>query len=324
MDVEVVPIVAGTESLNKLKAIVSEENQGPIIAFESAFADFLQIAAQVRQARRKNTNRRAFALSVGTGREFYKKAEARLQALADRSDQNFDQVLASANDAADRVGLGERFVQALFQAQLAEQNIILATSQEHIEHSREAHLEAITRAQAKIAELALNVPPEGEPLLATLEQAFQAFRDVSDQVVTMALLAETPAEIAAARELAVGEEWEALGRVETALKPLIDLSQTVHLTAAITLDNAAQRSRLTARCLQELIMLQRLDIVHEGMQAQAQGAQQINEAMLQLSGAAQQTVESLRGSTRAIAQLHQVSEGLHDGRARLHTESAPL
>jgi PAS domain S-box-containing protein len=68
----------------------------------------------------------------------------------------------------------------------------------------------------------------------------------------------------------------------------------------------------------------RFDIVHEGMQAQAQGAQQINEAMVQLSGAAQQTVESLRGSTRAIAQLHQVSEGLHDGRARLHAESAPL
>jgi PAS domain S-box-containing protein len=54
----------------------------------------------------------------------------------------------------------------------------------------------------------------------------------------------------------------------------------------------------------------RFDAVHEGMQLQAQGAQQINEAMLQLRDAAQRTVEALHASTRAMAQLSEVSQSL--------------
>jgi methyl-accepting chemotaxis protein WspA len=58
----------------------------------------------------------------------------------------------------------------------------------------------------------------------------------------------------------------------------------------------------------------RFDAVHEGMQLQAQGAQQINEAMLQLRDAAQRTVEALHASTRAMAQLSEVSQSLSDNR----------
>jgi methyl-accepting chemotaxis protein len=49
------------------------------------------------------------------------------------------------------------------------------------------------------------------------------------------------------------------------------------------------------------------------MQAQAQGAQQINAAMVQLRDAAQRTMGSLHASTRAIAQLSEVSQRLYDG-----------
>jgi methyl-accepting chemotaxis protein WspA len=59
----------------------------------------------------------------------------------------------------------------------------------------------------------------------------------------------------------------------------------------------------------------RFDAVHEGMQAQAQGAEQIEEATLQLRDAAQRTLESLHASTRAMAQLSEVSQSLALGAA---------
>jgi PAS domain S-box-containing protein len=72
------------------------------------------------------------------------------------------------------------------------------------------------------------------------------------------------------------------------------------------------------------VLTPRFDAVHEGMQAQAQGAQQINAAMIQLQDAAQRTMGSLHASTRAIAQLSELSQSLHNGRGRFTGESVGL
>ena len=58
------------------------------------------------------------------------------------------------------------------------------------------------------------------------------------------------------------------------------------------------------------------------MQAQATGAEQISEALLQLTDAAQQTVDSLRQSTSAIDELNQVSGSLRSGVSRFKLEAA--
>ena len=70
--------------VGKLKALVSEEDTRHLAAFETAFTDFKQIAAQVREARQKNTNQRAFALSVGPGRTLSIKAETILRVITQR------------------------------------------------------------------------------------------------------------------------------------------------------------------------------------------------------------------------------------------------
>jgi methyl-accepting chemotaxis protein WspA len=62
----------------------------------------------------------------------------------------------------------------------------------------------------------------------------------------------------------------------------------------------------------------RFDTVNQGMQAQAEGAQQISAAMAQLNEAAQQTAESLHASNRAIKQLNTAVQGLHDEIARFN------
>jgi methyl-accepting chemotaxis protein WspA len=60
----------------------------------------------------------------------------------------------------------------------------------------------------------------------------------------------------------------------------------------------------------------RFHLVNEGMYAQATGAQQISERLSQLSGAAQQTVESLQHSNLAIEQLNAAARGLQASVAR--------
>jgi len=60
----------------------------------------------------------------------------------------------------------------------------------------------------------------------------------------------------------------------------------------------------------------RVQMVNEGMQAQADGAERINQPLMQLSEAARQTVESLRQSGQAIDQQTLVSNDLRTGVSR--------
>lgn len=63
-------------------------------------------------------------------------------------------------------------------------------------------------------------------------------------------------------------------------------------------------------------LVPRVLTVNEGMQAQATGAEQINQALVQLSDATQQTVESLRQSNVAIDELNLVANSLRTGVSR--------
>ncbi len=56
--------------------------------------------------------------------------------------------------------------------------------------------------------------------------------------------------------------------------------------------------------------------VHQGMQSQSAGASQINQAMIQLSEAAQQTVASLKESNEVIMQLNVAARDLQSGVTR--------
>jgi methyl-accepting chemotaxis protein len=66
----------------------------------------------------------------------------------------------------------------------------------------------------------------------------------------------------------------------------------------------------------------RCESVSEGMQAQALGAGQITEALVQLSDAAQQTIQSLRQSTVAIDGLNQAATSMHGGVSRFKLAAA--
>ena len=67
----------------------------------------------------------------------------------------------------------------------------------------------------------------------------------------------------------------------------------------------------------------RFQTVNEGMHAQATGAQQISETLIQLSEAARQTAESLRQSNLAIEQLNGAARGLQTSVARFKLAAPP-
>jgi len=68
-------------------------------------------------------------------------------------------------------------------------------------------------------------------------------------------------------------------------------------------------------------LVPRFEAVNEGMQAQATGAEQISDALVQLSEATQLTVESLRQSNLATEQLGSVSNGLRDSISRFRLQA---
>ncbi len=83
-----------------------------------------------------------------------------------------------------------------------------------------------------------------------------------------------------------------------------------------------QVSGLLAQIIHQVQTLTpRVATVSEGMHAQATGAQQISETLIQLSEAAHQTADSLRHSTLAIEQLNEAARGLQTGVARFKLEA---
>ena len=74
--------------------------------------------------------------------------------------------------------------------------------------------------------------------------------------------------------------------------------------------------QLTQIIQQVQALAPRVLMVNEGMQAQATGAEQINQALVQLGDASSQTVDSLRQASFAIDELSQVAVGLRSGVSR--------
>jgi methyl-accepting chemotaxis protein len=247
------------EELQTLSALVTKEGGGHIAAFQAAFADFKRIAERVREARQKNTNQRAFALSVGTGRTLSIKAEAMLTLVTRRHEKDLTQLTKRANVAVSRVLLGAHIVQDLLRMQRVEKNMILETTLERRKPHEEVRQAAIRNIEEAVAQLDRGAASEEGALLSTFKHAFEGFRDLSTEAASIALRAETQEDIAAARELSIGKGQAAYDEAEAALKQLVDFNDAAHSAAVTAMDQAVARLLLTAQSLQDFIALQRTE-----------------------------------------------------------------
>lgn len=89
-----------------------------------------------------------------------------------------------------------------------------------------------------------------------------------------------------------------------------------------SMEDVASISTQVGQVIQQVQDLNpRFEFVSQGMEIQFVGAQQISEAMVQLSSTSVQTADSLREINHAIAQLNQVAQGLRQEIARFQVKT---
>lgn len=174
-----------------------------------------------------------------------------------------------------------------------------------------------------------------------INQVVTTITRVADQTNLLSLNAAIEAEKA-------GEYGRGFAVVATEIRRLADQTsvatydidqivkeiQSAVAAGVMGMDKFSQEVRLGMQAVQQVggqlsqiihqvqALAPRVESVNEGMQAQATGAEQISEALMQLSGAAQQTVVSLRRSSEAMDDLHQVAGSLAGDASQVNLRAA--
>ncbi|MEK6297067.1 MAG: methyl-accepting chemotaxis protein [Paraburkholderia tropica] len=221
-------------------------------------------------------------------------------------------------------------------ATVAEQSASLATTSQsgltHMEDTMRSVMEAAGSVNAKLAIL--------NEKAVSINQVVATITKVADQTNLLSLNAAIEAEKA-------GEYGRGFAVVATEIRRLADqtavatydIEQTVkEIQSAVSagvmgMDKFAEEVRrgmhdvqLVGGQLSQIIgavqtLAPRFQVVNDGMQAQATSAEQITQALIQLSEAAQQTAESLRQSSQAIDNLTLVANELRTGVSRFRIEA---
>ncbi|APR35143.1 methyl-accepting chemotaxis protein [Paraburkholderia sp. SOS3] len=221
-------------------------------------------------------------------------------------------------------------------SRVAEQSATLAgTSQNglsRMEDTMRSVMEAAGSVNAKLAVL--------NEKAVNINQVVATITKVADQTNLLSLNAAIEAEKA-------GEYGRGFGVVATEIRRLADqtavatydIEQTVkEIQSAVSagvmgmekfseevrrgMHDVQQVGGQLSQIIQEVQALApRFQAVNEGMHTQANGAEQITQALSQLSEAAQQTAESLRQSSQAIDDLTLVANQLRTGVSRFKIEA---
>jgi methyl-accepting chemotaxis protein WspA len=208
---------------------------------------------------------------------------------------------------------------------VAEQSAALAGSGQvgltHMETTMQQVVEAAAAINAKLAVLSEKA--------GNINQVVTTITRVADQTNLLSLNAAIEAEKA-------GEYGRGFAVVATEIRRLADQTavatydidqivkeiQSAVAAGVMGMDKFSQEVRRGMQEVQQVggqlsqiiqqvqALAPRVESVSEGMQAQTTGAEQITEALMQLSGAARQTVASLRVSSEAMDDLHQVATSL--------------
>lgn len=203
----------------------------------------------------------------------------------------------------------------------------------HMEDTMRRVVEAAGSISAKLAVLSERA--------ANISQVVTTITKVADQTNLLSLNAAIEAEKA-------GEYGRGFAVVATEIRRLADQTavatydieqivkeiQSAVAAGVMGMDKFSEEVRLGMHDVQQVgaqlseviqqvqAFAPRVELVNEGMQAQASGAGQITHALTQLSEAAQQTVDSLRQAGLAIGQLNSVAADLRTGVSRFTVHAA--
>ncbi len=237
------------EKLEQLEKMASAEGKNRVAEFRQAFAEFEAVSAKVQDATRRNTNKQAFELSVGAGREKFDKAEQLLRAIADRSDKEVtDQVgklldmndskieaaAKTANAAASRALSSARCVQDLLALHRAEKNMILATTAEEMGRHEKVIKDSAASLEKKLQQVEATASASDKQDIAAFRQAFQDFLAVDQQVMTLTRENSN----AVARDLSGTEGRAAMDKATESMAAIAEMANQAMQDDARTSDEA--------------------------------------------------------------------------------------
>ncbi len=243
------------DKVEQLRQLADAEEKTKLDEFDELYNNFKTISAEVRAASRKNTNKEAFELSRNEGRKQFDAAEVSLKQIADRNDKQSTELTRTAETMASQVLKGARLVQDLIRVQRAEKNLILATNREDRGKYDRLRKDTVVQVRAATDELRKMATGEDAKHLDSFRTQFDAFEKTSDRVAENALKDETEE----ATRISAGEGRDVFDKAEAYLRQFVDSSDQSLAQCTKSADEAATRAILAARCVQDLIALQRAE-----------------------------------------------------------------
>ncbi len=128
---------------------------------------------------------------------------------------------SASQDTVSLELLATRLTQNLRRMYCAAQRIMVEPTLDRRLPYEEHRQDADRAIRALVSQLQLVATAEEKPSIIAFSRAFLTFSELNATITSNALLAETPTETAAARELAAGDGQRAFGQVQAALSRLI-------------------------------------------------------------------------------------------------------
>jgi methyl-accepting chemotaxis protein len=241
--------------LQELDNLANEENSKRLAEFRALFAEFKTTSGQVQEATRRDTNRQAFGLSAGKGREQFDAAAQLMRSLADRAEQESLAASRTAAAASTAASKSAEIVQDLLRAHRAEKNLILETEDAKMKTADAYRTETLDRADKTVADLEKAATGQLKTFLEAFTADLLAFRKLSDLVAADAFQNKSDE----ARSRSAGEGRAAIDKAEESLKKAADLADRQLADALQGSDAATSQTLRAARAVQDLLAIHRAE-----------------------------------------------------------------
>jgi methyl-accepting chemotaxis protein len=241
------------ELLTKLKLLVSADEKSDLDQFDNTWDEYLEVNKQIRTFAALNSNRVAQAMSENEGSKAFIKAEIAMKSVADRNDEGSEQANMKADNAASRLLLAAQIKQDMLEISRAEKNIILAKSNKDMDYY--ADITASTRKVmlVKRAELRELVGPDGKAKLDEFTEVWDKYLKVNDAIRDYARNNENVKAVA----LAGSEGRDLTDQADRMMTVIVEKNDEVNSEASLEATNAANRTLLAARIIQDMLTVGR-------------------------------------------------------------------
>jgi methyl-accepting chemotaxis protein len=236
-----------------LKALVSDEERLTLDQFDTTFDAYLAVNKQVRTFATLNSNRVAQAMSENEGTKSYLRAQTAMRSIADRNDEGSEIANIQADNAASRVLLASQVRQDMLEISRAEKNIILAKSTQDMDYYSDATASIRKVMLVNRAALRELTAANGRARLDEFSYVWDEYLDVNDKIRQYARNKENDK----AFKLASSDGRDLTDKADKMMTTIIKQNDDVNTAASLEATNAANRTLLAARIIQDMLSIHR-------------------------------------------------------------------